>query len=60
MSLALKRTAEKLADDSVGEERMGGTTEKQEPENRILTTSRQKGGGARTPMLGYSLNSVGR
>lgn len=27
MSLALKRTAEKLADDSVGEERMGGITE---------------------------------
>lgn len=37
-----------------------GLQKEQGPEDRILKTSRQKGGGARTPMLGYSLNSAGR
>lgn len=54
--------AENLADDSVGEELMGWTTEGAgiRREDRILTPSRQKRGGARTPTLGYSLNSAGR
>lgn len=62
MSLALKCTAENLADDSVGEELAGRTTEGAgtRSEDRILMPSRQKRGGARTPTLGYSLNSAGR
>lgn len=62
MSLALKCTAENLADDSVGEELAGRTTEGAgtRSEDRILMPSRQKRGGARTPTLGYSLNSAGK